>query len=418
MQRAKQFGFLTMLLLVALRLAIGWHFFFEGVHKLDSFVKGETTTSKPFTSAGYFREAPGPLAWEMRQQLGDPDDDALSRLTLAPSSSSEDSDHGKPPYDRIPPGLKKDWDDYLNKFVKSYSLDDRQQGEAKAKLEQAEANLVNWLTLKVDAAKPRDDQTDKDVKAALTEVEKPAPSGNATLKQLMTPAERVQEYRRKVQEYRDMLDKTDAAFGKDVVGTKRLAAKGEAAAMRTSLMADLDKRTADFKASLEFLQPPDQAAVLVLGASTFGQLSSPTGQGPLVASAALFPGSIDLHPPLAPEPTTPLIWWIDGITAWGLAVIGGCLLIGLLTRFNCVLAAGFLLMIYFASSPFPWFPAPPNNEGNYLYVNKNLVEMLALLALATTASGRWFGVDALISWTLCALFGRKAPQPALVRRAA
>ena len=44
--------------------------------------------------------------------------------------------------------------------------------------------------------------------------------------------------------------------------------------------------------------------------------------------------------------------------------------------------------------------------------------MFALLALATTASGRWFGVDALIHWTLGALFGRKTPQPAPVQRAA
>ena len=383
MQRAKQFGFLTMLLLVALRLAIGWHFLFEGVHKVDSFAKGETTTSKPFSSAGYFREAPGPLAWEMRQQLGDPDDDALSRLTLAPSAANDDTEHGKPPYERIPPGLKKDWDAYSRKFVKNYGLDDRQQGEAKAKLEQAEAKLVNWLTLKVDPIRPRDDQTDKDVKAALTEVEKPAPSGNATLKQLLTPAERVQEYRQKVQEYRDMLDKTDAAFGKDVVGSKRLAAKAEAATMRKSLMSDLDKKTADMKTGLDDILTPEQA-----------------------------------QKSIAPDTAPTLLWWMDGATAWGLTVIGGCLLIGLFSRVNCVLAAGFLLMTYLASPPFSWLPTPPNNEGNYLFINKNLVEMFALLALATTRSGQWFGVDALISWTLETLFGRKQPHPAPVRRAA
>ena len=43
----------------------------------------------------------------------------------------------------------------------------------------------------------------------------------------------------------------------------------------------------------------------------------------------------------------------------------------------------------------PWWPTPPQ-EGNYLFVNKNLIEMLALLVLATTRSGRWFGLDALI----------------------
>ena len=67
-----------------------------------------------------------------------------------------------------------------------------------------------------------------------------------------------------------------------------------------------------------------------------------------------------------------------------------------------MLAAGFLLMTYFIAPPWPWLPTPPNVEGNYLFVNKNVVEMFALLALATTASGRWFGVDALFT-------GRSAP---------
>ena len=79
MRRTKYYGFFTMVLLVLLRLAIGWHFFFEGAHKLDTFAIGaNTSTNKVFSSAGYFREAPGPLAAEMRKHLGDPDDDALA----------------------------------------------------------------------------------------------------------------------------------------------------------------------------------------------------------------------------------------------------------------------------------------------------------------------------------------------------
>jgi hypothetical protein len=35
-------------------------------------------------------------------------------------------------------------------------------------------------------------------------------------------------------------------------------------------------------------------------------------------------------------------------------------------------------------------------EGKYLFVNKNLIEAIALLALATLRSGYWFGVDALL----------------------
>ena len=56
------------------RLAIGWHFFFEGVHKLDSFRYG----NKVFSSASYFRLAPGPLAEEMNKRLGESDGDALA----------------------------------------------------------------------------------------------------------------------------------------------------------------------------------------------------------------------------------------------------------------------------------------------------------------------------------------------------
>jgi uncharacterized membrane protein YphA (DoxX/SURF4 family) len=96
--------------------------------------------------------------------------------------------------------------------------------------------------------------------------------------------------------------------------------------------------------------------------------------------------------------------WIDLSTMYGLTVLGACLLLGLFSRTAAVLSAGFLLSTYLCFPPFPWLPAAPNNEGYYLFVNKNLIEMLALLALATTASGRWFGLDAVIH---ALFFGRR-----------
>jgi uncharacterized membrane protein YphA (DoxX/SURF4 family) len=371
MRRAKYYGFLTMVLLVVLRLAIGWHFFFEGAHKLRSFVYG----TKPFSSAGYFREAPGPLAWQMRQYLGDPDDDALTRLTPPPAYPDQPND----PASRMPPALKKQWEDLFNQFVKFYGLDANQEKEAKAKLDKAESEVVRWLTINAIPGKSKDKQP-TDVQAVMTEVEKTYPSGVLEVQE--TPAQRVAEYRDKVQGYRNMLDKTDAAFNSDVVGLNRLAVKNEAAGMRKSLLADLDKKRSELKAAWEALLTDPQREKGV------------------------------------PPPSLPPIWWIDGITAWGLTIIGGCLLLGLLTRSNCMLAAGFLLMTYFVSPPWPWLPTPPNTEGNYLFDNKNVVEMFALLVLATTASGQWFGVDALISWTFGALFGRRSTQPSPVRRAA
>jgi hypothetical protein len=40
-------------------------------------------------------------------------------------------------------------------------------------------------------------------------------------------------------------------------------------------------------------------------------------------------------------------------------------------------------------------------RGNYVFVNKNVVEMMALLVIAATPSGRWFGGDAFLNWLFC-----------------
>jgi uncharacterized membrane protein YphA (DoxX/SURF4 family) len=101
---------------------------------------------------------------------------------------------------------------------------------------------------------------------------------------------------------------------------------------------------------------------------------------------------------LAAPGASPMLRFIDFTTRWGLVVVGWLLLIGLFSRPACVAGAAFLTMIYLSTPAFPWLPTPPNVEGHYLFVNKNVVELLALLALATTASGRWFGLDALLAW--------------------
>ena len=44
----------------------------------------------------------------------------------------------------------------------------------------------------------------------------------------------------------------------------------------------------------------------------------------------------------------------------------------------------------------PWLPESPKAEGHYVFINKNLIETLALLTLATTRSGWWAGVDGLL----------------------
>jgi uncharacterized membrane protein YphA (DoxX/SURF4 family) len=92
---------------------------------------------------------------------------------------------------------------------------------------------------------------------------------------------------------------------------------------------------------------------------------------------------------------------IDKVTMWFLVGVGACLLAGLFTRLACLLGAGFLVMTYLLHPPFPWFPQPPGTEGNPLFINKNVIECLALLVLMCYPTGRWLGLDALVLRPFC-----------------
>ena len=84
---------------------------------------------------------------------------------------------------------------------------------------------------------------------------------------------------------------------------------------------------------------------------------------------------------------------IDVITMWGLTLVGLLLVLGLFTRLASVVGIGFILLFYFATPPFVgYFYALPT-EGSYLIVNKNLVELCALLVVLVTGSGRFAGLD-------------------------
>ena len=94
--------------------------------------------------------------------------------------------------------------------------------------------------------------------------------------------------------------------------------------------------------------------------------------------------------------------WINLSTMYGLIAMGLCLMLGLFTPLAALAGAVFLAQIYLSMPPWPGLPPNPMAEGHYLIVNKNLIEMLACLALACMPTGLWIGLDAL-------LFGWIAP---------
>jgi uncharacterized membrane protein YphA (DoxX/SURF4 family) len=95
------------------------------------------------------------------------------------------------------------------------------------------------------------------------------------------------------------------------------------------------------------------------------------------------------------EPPRTSLDHVNLLITYGLCAMGVCLILGFLTPFAALCAAAFLAMIYLAIPPWPGLPPDPKAEGHYWIVNKNLIELIACLLIAVTASGHWFGLDAL-----------------------
>ena len=351
----------TCAFLVLLRLAIGWHFFFEGVEKYESVAVGPTATSKPWSSAGFLHEATGPLAGLFHWQAGgDPDEEALAKFDVKPLAEGQDP--SRVPYrDRIPTALDQAWQDYYQRFADHYQLSDAQKQEARNRLDQGKERAVRWLLGKEGTREVENNDFP-----------------TATFKEKETPLERINLYRSKLAEARRVEDQELPAFGKDTYQARLRTLKSDAARMRVELLSDLDKPMQD-----------DLASLLTADQKQLGPLP-------------------------APEPPA-VLRWTDLAVMWTLLIVGGCLLLGFFSRPAALVGALFLLMLYLAMPPWPWLPANPRTEGHYLFVNKNLIEMLALLALATVPTGRWAGLDGLLQFLNPWRWRSAPPTPAAKR---
>lgn len=345
----------TAVFLVLLRLAIGWHFLFEAIEKHRSLNRAPSDLNKPWTSEGYFREAQGPLGVLMRRKIGDADDTNLARLTPRPLPEGADASK-TPPYTRMPEALEADWGAYFNRFCEHHELDSVTRETAAKKLQQAKDSYVLWLL-----GQPRYFLTtdEKTVKKTFQ---------TADFEKTESVPERIEEYRSKVAEFRDLNRSVKLnQFGQDVDKSHRLALRAEVMSLRKEMSDDIARETSDMKRMLDT-------------ALTDEQQQRAKAKGPV---------------PEAPADLT--IYRVDRATRWLLTLVGVGLLLGLFTRLSCLGGALFLLMTILTTPALPWLPGPPMAEGNYVFVNKNVIECLALFALATTRSGKWLGLDGLIA---------------------
>jgi thiosulfate dehydrogenase [quinone] large subunit len=89
---------------------------------------------------------------------------------------------------------------------------------------------------------------------------------------------------------------------------------------------------------------------------------------------------------------------VDALNKWGLVLIGAALMVGFGSRLAAFFGAFLLLLYYLANPPLLGLETSIPTEGSYLFVNKVLIEMAALLVLLAFPTSHLVGLDRLQIW--------------------
>lgn len=363
---------LSVIALVALRLCIGWHFFYEGCWKVDNADK--------FSALPFLTMSKGPFAPIFYAMS--PDLDGLGRLKteakeivyFVPGKAQVDvvTEEGKTPALVAPvPEVEEKTETitvypaYFNEAqrIYQYALE-----TCKPEGEQLRALQIAWGAYVMDV---RDDVKDhaSDVAAYLAAQERFQAVKNG-------PNNGPEQKKR---QWADMLK-------------LRSEAKG-------------------------FLKPQeDLADTLVAGIqNVLGPVAADGSKSTVklpdfVVATDQLPFGLNL-------PFVGRSWtnFLDFAVTWALTLIGLCLILGFCTRLAAIGGGCFLISVLMTQPPWPTiFPAVSPEVGHALVVDKNFVEMVAIFMLATLPVGRWGGLDFFV-WNLggkqiCKMFGFYADE--------
>ncbi|WP_350287611.1 DoxX family membrane protein [uncultured Croceitalea sp.] len=86
--------------------------------------------------------------------------------------------------------------------------------------------------------------------------------------------------------------------------------------------------------------------------------------------------------------------WVDTLNMAALLIVGVTLLLGVFERVGAFIGIGLLALYYLAHPSFPGLPQI-NVEGNYWFVNKNLIELMVCTLLFYYPTGQYFGINSL-----------------------
>ncbi|MGF1580305.1 MAG: DoxX family protein [Gemmataceae bacterium] len=354
----------TRVFLVLLRLAIGWHLLVEGVDKIQD---------PSWTSDSYLRAATGPLAPKFRELASN---EAIEKMTLGEN-------------DTFPPALAKDWQATYDQFVTHYELSDKQEEDAKKALENAKTTTLNWM--KTSANRPASVSTTVSGQAALN-----VPMRVAYYKQTLERIEKIEK--EKLPRYSPMIEKDAQRELNRSIGEQRR--NGYPPLTENEKIEQLNKIKIKLRDKAHDELRTAQKELIKTYNSLKSDMESKTLSMEKALRDVLDEEQLEKAPPTKSRldniRETPLPQWRDLIVSYGLTIAGGCLILGLFTSLAAVFSALLLVMFYAAMPPLPDWPANPKAEGTYLYINKNIIEMLALFVLATVPSGRWVGLDGLV----------------------
>lgn len=332
-------GCCAIVFIVLLRIGIGWHFFYEGVHKFDP--------AAGFSSEGFLGIAKGPTADLYYWML--PDLDGIQRIEIAAVKDENGKEY------KTFVAYENAWKEYFEEYLKAYP---------NVNTDEAQVIFNRYLeSLRAGAA-----DTEKDVNAFLKSRERFLETRNTIQNTTSFEQERrwnlMMQYRREAAVWTRMLTEMGNGLQSDL---GRLA-DPELAGQRGQIVTAPEKE----------LIPPNKLTNL--------QYTIPKIEVTVPPKNA-YTKSLDLSVKSRME-------LMDMAVMLGLSAIGLCMIIGFCTRLACLGGAAFLVNVILTTFPIPGvYPEIPSMIGNFMFVSKDVVELLALLVLVCIPSGRWGGLD-------------------------
>ncbi|MDO5554139.1 MAG: hypothetical protein Q4G68_10295 [Planctomycetia bacterium] len=330
-------------LIVVLRVGIGCHFLYEGLWKM--------VPANGFSAKGFLGMAKGPTKELYYIML--PDLDGEDRLTIAKAYAvREDGKQEQKDLVGVTlPVIEKQWYDWFGQFLNHYELESDQRKEANQLFNQYITSLREYTLEK-----------QPDIMAFLGSKKRYKESIAFT---------------------------TDGAEHQKIRDWDRqMTLRREGAA----LAEEPEKMGENMQLALWNLLTAEQRSFGKLPPITYGANKIPLA------------GLIIKLPVIKDFATPSRLGFLDLTVTLGLSAIGICLMLGFCNRLAALAGAAFMVNI--CLSQFPWptvYPYPPEVVGHSMIFNKDSVEMIALLVLASLPAGRWGGLD----WFLWNFAGKR-----------